>query len=222
MTSGPPAGMDLSESLGPQVIGADMALLALATIAVILRFISRHISKANFWWDDWVLAVALIFAYSNGIMSVIAVKNGIGKHIWAPGVSIATITKLLWLYEFFYGSVIPAVKMSIILLYYRIFPTTRFRRVLYGLSFLVLGWWIGIVITAGLQCHPYDYFWKQYIDPTAEGSCINTYAFFISNAVLSVFTDLLILLCPISMVLRLQMPRNRKLTVLGIFLLAGL
>ena len=60
MTSGPPAGMDLSESRGPQVIGADMALLALATIAVILRFISRHISKANFWWDDWVLAVALV------------------------------------------------------------------------------------------------------------------------------------------------------------------
>ncbi|KAJ5811861.1 hypothetical protein N7474_008162, partial [Penicillium riverlandense] len=221
MASGPPAGMDLSESLGPQIIGADMALLALATIAVIVRYISRSMSKAKFWWDDWVLAVALVFAIGNGIMSVIAVKNGVGKHVWAPGVNIATVTKLLWLYEFFYGSVVPAVKMSVILLYHRIFPVTWFRRVLYGLSFLVLGWWIGIVVTAGFQCQPYDYFWKQYTDPTAEGSCVDIYAFFISNAALSVLTDFLILICPISMVLRLQMPMNRKLTVLGIFLLAG-
>jgi hypothetical protein len=60
MASGPPAGMDLSENVGPQIIGADMALLALATIAVILRFISRSVSKANLWWDDWILAVALV------------------------------------------------------------------------------------------------------------------------------------------------------------------
>ncbi|KAJ6114835.1 hypothetical protein N7486_000613 [Penicillium sp. IBT 16267x] len=221
MASGPPAGMDLSENLGPHIIGADMALLALATIAVIVRFISRFLSKANFWWDDWVVALALIFAYGNGIMSVIAVKNGIGKHVWAPGVNIATVTKLLWLYEFFYGSVVPAVKMSIVLLYYRIFPVTWFRRVLYGISFLVLGWGIAIIVTAGFQCQPYDYFWKQYTDPTAEGSCIDVYAFFLSNGSLSVFTDFVILICPISMVWRLQMPMRRKLTVLGIFLLAG-
>jgi hypothetical protein len=112
--------------------------------------------------------------------------------------------------------------MSVVLLYYRIFPVTWFRRVLYGLSFLVLGWWIGIVVTAGFQCRPYDYFWKQYTDPTAKGSCVDVYAFFISNAALSVFTDFLILICPIPMILRLQMPMSRKLTVLGIFLLAGL
>lgn len=132
------------------------------------------------------------------------------------------LQQLLWLYEFFYGSVVPAVKMSVILLYYRIFPITWFRRVLYGISFLVLGWCVAIIVTAGFQCRPYDYFWKQYTNPTYEGRCINVYAFFISNAALSVFTDFLILICPMSMVLQLQMPMNRKLTVLGIFLLAGL
>lgn len=64
MASGPPAGMNLSENLGPRIIGADMALLGLATIAVIMRFISRSLSKANLWWDDWILAVALVMIES--------------------------------------------------------------------------------------------------------------------------------------------------------------
>lgn len=112
--------------------------------------------------------------------------------------------------------------MSLILFYYRIFPTLRLRQALGGISFLVLGWWVAVVITVGLQCRPSYYFWTHYTDPTSKGVCINVNKFSLVNAALSVVTDFFILIFPIPGVLKLQMPIKQKLTVLGIFLLAGL
>jgi hypothetical protein len=31
-----------------------------ATIAVILRFISRHVARVGLWWDDYTIAIALV------------------------------------------------------------------------------------------------------------------------------------------------------------------
>jgi hypothetical protein len=35
-----------------------------ATIAVILRFVSRHVAHAGFWWDDYTIAIALVSSSS--------------------------------------------------------------------------------------------------------------------------------------------------------------
>jgi hypothetical protein len=85
-----------------------------------------------------------------------------------------------------------------------------------------MGWWIAVMVTAGVQCRPYQHFWMQYIDPTAKGTCIDLYPFFLGNAAASVVTDFLILLVPIPMVWQLQMPTGQKLAVSSIFLLGGL
>lgn len=121
-----------------------------------------------------------------------------------------------------YDSVIPAIKMSIVVFYWRVFAIRSFRMVLYFVTFLVMGWWFSILIVACVQCRPYSYFWNQYVDPTAKGTCINTYYFFIGNGAASVITDFIILICPIPMVWKLQMPIAQRLSVISIFLLGGL
>lgn len=121
-----------------------------------------------------------------------------------------------------YGTVIPLIKLSIIFFYYRIFEVPMFRKILYVVVFLVVGWWIAIFVVSWVQCKPYSYFWNQYVDPTAQGSCINIGAFFIGNGVASVVTDFLILLTPIPMVWSLHMPVEKRLSILGIFALGGL
>lgn len=128
----------------------------------------------------------------------------------------------LWAYEFVYFTVVPLVKLSIILLYHHVFPV---RHVTYALSlcaFIVISWWIAMIVVACVQCQPYSYFWDQYINPSAQGKCIDTYHFYLGNAISSVITDFLILGVPIPMVWRLQMPIAQKLAVCGTFLLGGL
>ena len=61
----PPAGLDLSESQVPRILGVNIATLILAILAVALRFISRRVSNAKFWWDDWLTLPALVSVSSS-------------------------------------------------------------------------------------------------------------------------------------------------------------
>ena len=44
----------------PLIIAISTLLIVLPTTAISLRFISRHLSKAGLWWDDWVILLALV------------------------------------------------------------------------------------------------------------------------------------------------------------------
>lgn len=43
--------------------GGTIALQTLATLFVILRFISRKVSKNGFWWDDWMILPAMVWDF---------------------------------------------------------------------------------------------------------------------------------------------------------------
>lgn len=35
-----------------------------ATIAVVLRYLARHLSRAGLWWDDYLIVVSLVRPHS--------------------------------------------------------------------------------------------------------------------------------------------------------------
>ena len=53
----------LTESRQPEFFGAIITLLILSSIAVLLRFMARKITRQNFGWDDWLILAALIVGY---------------------------------------------------------------------------------------------------------------------------------------------------------------
>ena len=63
MSLTPPPGTDLHADKGSRVISSGIALIVLPTIFVIVRFVSRVIARAGFWWDDLLVAVSLILSY---------------------------------------------------------------------------------------------------------------------------------------------------------------
>ena len=137
-------------------------------------------------------------------------------------VKLANGPQLLFAVEFVYAAAIPAVKMSVIMFYSRIFAVDSFKWAFYFCTFIVVGWWIGVTVTVAVQCKPYQHLWLQYVDPTAKGECIDLYGFFLGNGIAEAITDFIILIVPIPMVWQLQMPTGQKLAVLGIFFLGGL
>lgn len=48
------------ESRVSDVYGATISLVVAATFAVALRLTARKISAAKYWWDDWILVLALV------------------------------------------------------------------------------------------------------------------------------------------------------------------
>ena len=59
----PPPGIDLHADQGSRVMSSGIALIILPTVFVIVRFVSRVIARAGFWWDDILVVVSLILSY---------------------------------------------------------------------------------------------------------------------------------------------------------------
>jgi len=70
-------------------------------------------------------------------------------------------------------------------------------------------------------CSPISYYWNQYFVADAKGSCINVNLFFLIAGIINMLIDVSILSIPIPKILKLQMSRRRKITVMGIMLLGS-
>ncbi|KAI4671176.1 uncharacterized protein J4E88_009209 [Alternaria novae-zelandiae] len=80
---------------------------------------------------------------------------------------------------------------------------------------LLLAWVFAIPVQLLIiSCKPF----AKNIDVTiTEGQCLNKAALYIATGVLNIITDIMVIILPIPMVLRLQMSRERKIMVIGIF-----
>lgn len=87
---------------------------------------------------------------------------------------------------------------------------------------IIAGYFVSVIITMVVACRPVAYFWFQYTNPAAEGSCIDVPEFFLVNGVIAVLIDLMILCVPVPIIWNLQMPRSQRAAVIGILFLGGL
>ncbi|KAF7595468.1 hypothetical protein BBP40_005804 [Aspergillus hancockii] len=216
-----PEGLDLTANSIAQNDGVVAAVMAIATAFVGLRFWARTINNAaSLAYDDWFLLAALIFAYGTGICCILGGAYGIGKHIWVVDENDVLMSmKIIFAYVILYATTVPMVKLSVLLLYRRIF---RLTWTLYICAFLSIGYAISVSTTISLACVPTSFFWTQWVDPLSGGHCrINLYLFYLWNGVANLFTDVLILCLPMPIVWGLQMPTGQKWAISGIFLLGG-
>ncbi|KAK2767052.1 hypothetical protein FQN54_006370 [Arachnomyces sp. PD_36] len=213
----PPPGLDIYEDRATHVIASVVAPAILAIIAVGLRIWARHLSQAGFKWDDYLIIIALVFSTGDCALNILMVKlGGMGKHIWNPNIDMVVMYKLIFAMEFVYSCAIPAIKMSVIMFYHRIFAVSNFKYVLYFCTFLVLGWFVAVMVVNIVQCQPYQYLWEQF-DPNAKGKCIDVELYFLWNGICESVTDFIILGAPFHEVWKLHMPRAQKLALAGIF-----
>ncbi|KAE8393371.1 hypothetical protein BDV23DRAFT_149550 [Aspergillus alliaceus] len=215
-----PPGIDLSDNETPRINAAVIALYTIAVIAVLLRFIARtRVQKVGLGIDDWLIAMCLIPLTALLAATILAGKSGLGKHVWSGTLEdVVNMRKILFAYIFIYLVLLPLIKISIILLYRRIFGMNWMMWVCLSLS---IGYAACCTIAFICACQPLSYFYTQFVHPSGGKCRINLYGFYIGNAVSNVFTDVITLLVPIPIVSRLQIRTMQKILVSGIFLLGG-
>lgn len=110
-------------------------------------------------------------------------------------------------------------KLSILLLYLRLFPHDTFRMLCFlGLIFITSSC-IAFVVGAVFQCTPVAYFWDRTIE---GGHCIANAPWWISYSVINVITDFYILGLPIPLLLGLSMTKRERMGLIGVFAMGGL
>lgn len=108
-------------------------------------------------------------------------------------------------------------KLTVLLLYKRIFPGETFKKFITGGYCIVFAWTVGYFFAGMLQCWPISINWDGVgWDPYR---CIDTNMMYYSHVWSDVFTDLAILAMPLPCIWALQMKLKHKIGVSAIFLL---
>ena len=112
-----------------------------------------------------------------------------------------------------------AFKYSALLLFHRIFGLVpRFTTVLWCFAFVILANNTAEVFLSIFQCVPVHKAW----DPTVPGSCVKILLAAPIPGAINVVSDVFTVLLPVPLIWTLHMERNRKIQLVGIFLLSGL
>ncbi|KAL8658935.1 MAG: hypothetical protein Q9202_007352 [Teloschistes flavicans] len=200
-----------------ELYASQSTCLALACIAVALRFVSRRLIHAKIMADDYMILFALVLATGFLGVGLTAVHLGAGKHAILLRNPIEYF-KLVFAISIIYLVNIAAVKFSILLLYRRIFGIDRAFSVLsWCLAGLIFAYSLGGIFVVIFQCNPVHGFWDLMVPHT----CIDFGTPATVTAVLNVITDFLTLALPMPLIWQLQMPFTRKLQLAGVFLLGA-
>ena len=111
------------------------------------------------------------------------------------------------------------VKLSILVLYRRIFCTPAFKKSTILVGTAVMVWFIVTLFTDIFQCRPFQAAFDPQLLFTTQ--CINVKDYYRGITASNLCLDVIILYMPLHMVWGLQLRTRQKIAVSGIFLLGG-
>ncbi|KAF7672479.1 hypothetical protein GT037_009510 [Alternaria burnsii] len=152
------------------------------------------------------IQVPILFQYGRGTL---------GVHIWElTGHRVNSTMNLISVASIIYCPFLASAKLSLLFFYLRLSHIQWFRLCVYASMFLVVGYNIALVFPLIFACTPFRRNWDVTI---TEGSCIDRTPLYMATAVLNMATDILLLVLPIPMVVKLQMPGVQKAGLICIF-----
>ncbi|KAJ5972602.1 uncharacterized protein N7479_002520 [Penicillium vulpinum] len=107
------------------------------------------------------------------------------------------------------------VKFSILAQYHRIFAVKQFRIATIGVGLFVFAYTIICVFVNAFECHTKP--WRAW-DPSFPTGCNNLPMTYFSTAGINIFTDIVILLMPLPLLMKLNLHTRRKYALIAIFL----
>ncbi|KAF7561794.1 hypothetical protein G7046_g2331 [Stylonectria norvegica] len=204
----------------PNLWAVEFITFAAATIFLVLRLMSRRLTKVDFWWDDYLAICCYIMAIFWVILVPLWISKGLGLHVedvTSMTVENAKSTSKLFLYigELIYASALFFGKTSILCFYWRMFRVTNIKlpiQLLLGASVI---WMIVRTIMAIFHCVPIHAFWDTNVKNAVCN--IDDAKFFFGTILVHVILDICILIVPIVQIRKLQLPRLQKLGIMAMF-----
>jgi hypothetical protein len=115
-------------------------------------------------------------------------------------------------------------KISIVLLYLRIFPkeiAKKFNYVGWGVIVALIAYFLSFLVVFIMECQPISYFWNQW-DGEHEGYCVNVQTSAYINGGINIFFDLVVFFLPIPKLMKLKVRDTRRKVGVILTFLVGL
>ncbi|RYP41490.1 hypothetical protein DL767_000995 [Monosporascus sp. MG133] len=207
------------ETLVPNMIVCASVCSAATVAFVVLRLRSRWIMHGYLRLEasDWLILISFLFFAAFVICFGLTTLYGAGRHaIAVTDRRKLQILSLLGETIYFYSMAF--IKLSILSLYARIFPSRRFRWYLWGIAAFMVAWALQGSFVTVFQCTPIEYGWNRELP---GGRCINYGLSVLISGIANIITDFVILCAPIPLVLRLQVTPQKKRLLIFTFALGG-
>ncbi|KAJ5636927.1 uncharacterized protein N7484_010240 [Penicillium longicatenatum] len=187
----------------------------LATLAVALRIWSTLTRTKKLFVDDYVILLALLFAWGVPIdVYVAAGLGGVGNSSLSALDASRVFLRALWIEIFPLITSLVLVKVSILLFYQRIFVTPWFQLAVRIYIAILVMWGIACLIAQLLAGNPVT----AAFNPLAINPLRYNYNnFSIAFTGMSIGFDVIVLCFPLPVVHRLVMSTRRKMQLVGIF-----
>ncbi|KAK4948100.1 hypothetical protein LTR10_013154 [Elasticomyces elasticus] len=206
-------------SLTGEIYRLNIAFIAVTSTFIGVRLIVRGFVVKHVAADDYLIVAAGLFATAFSAMAIVGVRYGLGKHVWDIPQNAEYVEKIkktiqtLWICQVMYVTALMLVKLSIVVSYLRVFPTTIFRRTMYTLSAAIVGVWLCSILITIFQCKPVQGAW----DFTLPRNCLKIVDFYYFTTAFSIFTDFLLCTLPLPVFWRLNVPKRQKYVVSMLF-----
>lgn len=122
-----------------------------------------------------------------------------------------------WASSWMYFLALGLSKLSVTLQFFRIFVTPKTLLVTKCTIAFVISWTIVSACVAAFECVPVERYWDKRI----PGKCINGRDTFITNGVMNIVTDFVIIGIPVPSLLKLQVSAAKKIGLLFAFSLGA-
>ena len=129
---------------------------------------------------------------------------------------ISLVMQLANASQIMYGPLIFITKLSILLLYIRVFAPTKKSWMyifIHGLLWFNAAFYLADTLLEIFACVPREKIWN----PDVHGYCVNVNAMILATAILNTISDFSLLILPIFSVWRLHMQNTQKLGISAIF-----
>lgn len=226
----PPGYLEADNS--KQLYVATTICLTLCTLLLCLRLWARSLTRAERGWDDFFLIPSyvlfvgvciLMYGRCRGIehLNVAPVNDdlvaipraGIGRHQAAVLAEdphkIEIWNQCVYILDWFYVPSNMLSRISVVLLYLRIFTSRAARYFCWGVIIFLVGNCVAFLITLNLQCIPFEFTWNKEI----EGRCFNVPLWWEISNIPNVVADIAILLLPIQTIFNLRAIMIKKLSL---------
>ncbi|KNG88224.1 hypothetical protein ANOM_004573 [Aspergillus nomiae NRRL 13137] len=197
--------------IGDRLLIFTALFVPLQIFCVVLRFISRYKVRTPWGLDDAVILFALAQQMGMAGISIGAVKfAGVGHHIpWLlvkDPASLRIWAKYLLALSFLYLGSVNLPKFSILLLYYKLFPTRKMRAMVKFMMVVLVLITIATIVGTSLVCRPFSANW----DGSIPGNCGNKKVLYIWASFPNIVTDVILLLLPMPVLWSLNVSQRLK------------
>ncbi|PMD18571.1 hypothetical protein NA56DRAFT_751260 [Hyaloscypha hepaticicola] len=204
-----------TESRSSQISRIAITLMCITFPIVGLRVYSRMRFSRRLFEDDWCALISAALLFPTSVIELLGVHKGFGQHLWKiPPETLPNVIEFFYITEILYASPLAFAKISVLLLYLRIFMAPWLRFIAWTTIVCVAASAATTTFVAIFQCIPIESIWN----PTLSKRCIDVNTFTVTTATVNTALDVIIIVIPLPELRTLKLHWKRKVGVFVVFL----